>query len=81
MSVCKWCQAPVLWREHHRTRKPAPIDPQPTPDGNIRLAGNEYAVLHEPDLEEARRDGERLHLNHWATCPDAPPRRPAKATP
>lgn len=73
--TCKRCGARIEWRRNDRTGKPAPIDAEPSPNGNILLVGEgTYRVLgKERDL--FTDPGEPLHLNHFATCPNPPGRR------
>lgn len=69
-DFCRSCRAPVIWLEHVRTGKRAPIDAVPTPEGNIVVneAAGTYRIAETPDLV----DREPLHTNHFATCPQAP---------
>ncbi len=70
-QTCRSCGAPVLWRKHQRTGKPAPIDAEPNPDGNVVLLGEErYYVLSPKERETwtSRVEGS-LHTNHFQTCP------------
>jgi hypothetical protein len=67
----------VLDLIHVRTRRPAPIEAAPHPNGNVvadLLAGT-YQVLGAKALAYARTDPAvqpRLRINHFATCPQAP---------
>jgi hypothetical protein len=49
--------------------KKNPLDPDPTPDGNILITGDEATVLKGEALGQARKDGLDLYLSHFATCP------------
>ena len=64
------CGMGLVWRTHPRTRKAAPLEATPTPDGNIVLDpdGQHYRIL--PKAERAAYTGP-LYKNHFATCPDA----------
>jgi hypothetical protein len=71
---CRSCGTPITWAVHETTLKEAPIEAEPSPNGNIALtergAGQlpTYAVLN-----AAKRFGRTgLHLNHFATCAQAP---------
>lgn len=69
MSIqqCRSCGAPVIWLQHIKTGKPAPIDAEPSPVGNIYI-GATYMIV------PAGRRGEypgQLHTNHFMTCPHA----------
>ena len=69
------CGATIIFRTHHRTGNPAPIEPVPSARGNLRiLPGGEYEVLAGKRLELAT---EPLYLNHYATCPVWAKRRKA----
>jgi hypothetical protein len=70
---CRSCQAPVLWLKNIVTGKPAPIDAEPAPNGNIRVdvAGEYYSVVAGQDRADALERGDPLHTNHFATCPQA----------
>ncbi len=70
-QTCRSCGAPILWRKHQRTGKPAPIDAEPNPDGNVLLLReNRYRALSREEREAAiaRMEGP-LHTNHFQTCP------------
>jgi hypothetical protein len=67
------CRAQVLWLRHETTGKSAPIDPEPVEGGNIAIVGE-----GEHRMYRIVPAGERvgpLHLNHWVTCTDKPPRK------
>ena len=82
--ACRYCPAlitfvplihpdgtPVLNRSGARTTMP--LDPEPSEQGNVRWdqVDGTALVLDSPGLEHARARGERLHLPHFATCPNA----------
>lgn len=79
VAACGSCGAPVVWALHVRTLKPAPIDAEPSADGNCVLhATGRYAIVPGDVLEGMRRNLIPLHTNHFATCPNAEKhRRPA----
>jgi hypothetical protein len=70
-SKCRSCEADVIWLEHERTGKPAPIDAKPTSDGNIVVddVGGTYSVVPEQVRDNLIEAGMPLHTNHFATCP------------
>jgi hypothetical protein len=79
---CKGCGQSIAWLEHERTRKPAPIDADPSPNGNVvgidstgfpvpLGVATAYRIVGKADRERLARDGESLHLNHFATCEKA----------
>jgi hypothetical protein len=63
---CRSCGAAVVWLVHERTGRPAPVDAEPDPAGNVEpLDGGRYRIAP-PDLFGGPR-----HMPHYATCPDA----------
>ena len=68
-DTCRSCHAPVIWLEHVRTGKRAPIDAVAAPEGNIVVneAAGTYRIAENRDLV----DREPLHTNHFATCPQS----------
>lgn len=70
MDHCRSCGAPIRWTISAKGRR-LPIDPEPSPDGNITLEDRgQYreprAVAHTvkaPDVV--------YYISHFATCPDA----------
>jgi len=70
-----------MWLDHATTTKPAPIDAEPVPGGNIRVgvAFEHYTVLTGQDLRDAQERGDELHKNHYVTCPQAAAWRARKA--
>lgn len=62
-SPCRSCDAPMVW-VHTPAGKRMPLDPDPTPDGNVEIIDG-YAVVHsQPPLEHGD-----LFTPHFATCP------------
>lgn len=89
-GTCRWCGAQVLWLTSTSTAKPAPIDPAPTPDGNIEInmAAGTYSVVGAftrpvPTLEDPDPPDPPVtrRLNHWATCRSVSRRQLAKQPP
>jgi hypothetical protein len=66
-TFCKACGAEILWLEHFRTGKRAPIDAVPMRGGNV-VASPEDGKYR---LATVGDDPAELHFNHFATCPDA----------
>ena len=66
------CDTEIVWLESNKTGKKAPIEDEAVYEGNIRvdLDAGTYKVLANPDIGRARLAGEKLHLNHFARCPD-----------
>jgi hypothetical protein len=71
MDKCSGCHRSIYHLINNNTRKLAPIDADPTPDGNILidLEAREYSVFAGPSLELLRSANTPLHKNHFATCP------------
>lgn len=69
-TKCTSCGAEILWRNHVKTGKPAPIDAEETPDGNVVLLDGEdtYMLITQVEADFAPLS---LHKNHFATCPGA----------
>lgn len=78
MPTCRGrtCRAEIIFA--WTGQKPMPVDPEPHPDGNVRLVKVERGVreswnaevLGPLELELARADGVELYMPHHATCPD-----------
>jgi hypothetical protein len=66
VSACKSCGAEVLWARTRKGRR-MPLDAEPSPDGNIRLADGVAEVVG----EDQRGGNEDLFLSHFVTCPQA----------
>jgi hypothetical protein len=66
---CRSCGAPVVWAKLS-SGKNNPVDPKPSPDGNIILgaAGDVSYVLSR--IEAVAYKG-LLHRSHFSTCPNA----------
>lgn len=65
MSACRSCGAEILWCEATVTGRRMPIDPEPSPIGNLVLVhGGRFRVADNDDVPP-------LHLSHFATCPQA----------
>jgi hypothetical protein len=74
---CRSCGAPVLWLEHESTGKRAPIDADPSPEGNIEVDAprGTYRVLSGFVWDEAVAGGEQLRTCHFHTCPQPDERK------
>lgn len=66
---CRSCGALVLIRANVSTGKPAPINAEPAPGGNIAIDETHYWIV--PVAERAGLDRTDLRFSHFATCPDA----------
>ena len=84
-TTCRSCGAEILWA---RTvaGKAIPLDAEPRPDGNVRIApigGIDAAlVLTDPAERAAAQIEGPVYVTHFATCPNAAEhrRRDAPAT-
>ena len=68
---CTSCGTQILFLQHPETGKWSPIDDEASADGNIRLTDDGFDVLGGGRLARAREQGEKLHLSHFVTCPNA----------
>lgn len=70
---CDSCGIEVVFLEHIRTLRLAPIELAEDPDGNIgiNLVDGTYMILNKATREAAVAAGKRLHVNHFARCPKA----------
>jgi hypothetical protein len=70
---CGTCRAPVFDLAHARTGKLAPIDAEPSADGNVVINLDERTYMIIAKDTSLIRDGrvQPRHKNHWATCRDA----------
>lgn len=68
-STCRGCGTRILWRRHETTGKLAPLDADPSRDGNIVIVdADTYRILPKGHGS----GGQPRHLNHWATCTNPP---------
>lgn len=81
---CRACNAEIGWALTDANHKPIPLDPRPSPAGNVALRRGEVEgrvvalaeVLAGAELERIRSAGEvPLFVPHFATCPGWPARR------
>lgn len=73
MSKCKACEATILFVKFP-SGKSNPIDPTPTPNGNIIMAeGDDYdaRVLKRDEAIIARENQIPLYESHFSSCPMA----------
>lgn len=70
MKQCNDCKAPIMLAQHQRTNNYAPLDPDPSPDGNILWDRwtNSYQILQGEELERAKEQGIDLFLSHRVSC-------------
>ena len=66
-SACTACGEPLKWTLSAKTGKPMPLNPDPTPAGNVWLDDDGRGhVASQPPLGVTE-----LYLSHFATCPRA----------
>ncbi len=78
-GTCSSCQAPLWWVLTEGGRR-MPLDPDPTPQGNVIVTGQDarppvVKVLGGSPLAQARASGRDMYTSHFATCPSAEQRR------
>jgi len=62
------CQVQVMMCKHVTTGNAAPIEVQPSDDGNILVTGTVYEVVKKEEREKVKARGFVLRKNHFATC-------------
>lgn len=68
---CRSCKALIYWLRHEATGKTAPVDVAQDASGNLLINLDAGTYRNVPASErETHKDW--LHLNHFATCPNAP---------
>lgn len=65
---CQKCKKEVLWLKHKDTNKPAPIEAEPSENGNIFVHGKLYRLATAEEIIKAKEIGKPLYLNHFASC-------------
>ena len=65
---CQACEARIIMARHQRTRKLAPIEVDPSEDGNIVVVGDEYYIVTKEMREMAIKRNLPLRVNHFARC-------------
>lgn len=74
MPKCRSCNAEIVWAKNEKTGKLAPLDAEPSADGNIRLGPDGTYEIVVPSY----RPRTNLHTSHFATCPGAGKHRKPK---
>lgn len=69
-STCKGCGAPIWWVTTAAHGRAMPLDPDPTPTGNVTLDPQGRAVVHAAG--QATLDDAERYMPHHATCPNWP---------
>lgn len=70
LDTCRSCSRPITWMVTPKNRR-MPLDLEPAESGNVRVLGDVAYTLRAEELENARSQGERLYVSHFATCPNA----------
>lgn len=70
-SRCNSCPAKVLWLVNDITGKRAPIDAEPTANGNV-LPNHEQGTYEIVAPVERHKYAGRLHTSHFVSCPEGP---------
>lgn len=74
------CRQEIMWVRMAKTGKANPLDPEPSPLGNVEILDEETAraggwvegtaIAHGPeDAASLRAQGKELRTSHFATCP------------
>lgn len=71
IGSCEKCGAKIMMAKHVRTRNQAPIEVQPSDDGNILVTGESYEIVPVAEREKVKLRGFVLRKNHFATCTHA----------
>ena len=75
-TICNSCHQPVWWKLTSNGKR-MPIDPDPVPDGNLILDGENTVLVIGPIDVLADPDTAR-YVSHFATCPNADEHRKVK---
>lgn len=68
MSTCRSCHAEIVWTFTAASGKRMPLDPIPTPGGNVIIDAQGCSVVL--SITDTATPGPRF-TPHWATCPTA----------
>lgn len=72
---CKSCRAEIVWAKTVAKGELMPINPTPTPNGNVVLheqSGNLYAAVVAKNKRAAMAEaGYPMYLSHLVDCPHA----------
>lgn len=70
MTRCRSCRKRIIWAITGKMRR-IPIDPDPTPDGNIVLQDQGKFRPPLATVHTVRPPDTMLYKSHFATCPAA----------
>ena len=68
-QTCKSCGKSIEILNHERTGKPAPIESEPVPNGNVTL--NADGTYHVVKKDETVPESQLRYVNHYTNCPQA----------
>lgn len=76
IEFCRSCRAHIIWGVDAVSRKPMPIDAEPSPNGNISMYVSHggdvrLMVLAKSKASAMRAAGQPLYLSHFGSCPHA----------
>ena len=72
MNRCRSCGAPIRWVTTRWTRRAMPLDPEPTPAGNVVIDDDtRMAIVLKPEARDAAvREGRAVYQTHFQSCPN-----------
>lgn len=76
-SVCRSCDAPIIWATSSTSRKSMPLDAEPHPDGTIDLDVARWVGAYQGQLAATVSstlplfDAGGMYRSHFASCPNA----------
>lgn len=79
---CRSCGAPIWWAAMESSGRPAPIDAEPVPHGNILLSvrrGSGELVARVIKSDERVEPGRNRYVSHFSTCTNASKHRKASS--
>ena len=77
-AKCRSCKAPIAWVTMAGTGKSNPLDPEPSPKGNVVVQAGVGSAVGVNDADQLRTEGYSLYLSHFATCPNSRSHRKAE---
>lgn len=67
-KTCQHCEKPITYLKHKVTNKFAPIETEPSENGNIFISGQYYRNATDEEIKKAKQIKKPLYINHFATC-------------
>lgn len=69
IGSCRGCGTRTMMARYAKPpHRKAPIEVEPSDDGNILVTGESYAILNPEERQRAKDRGFVLRKNHFATC-------------